>query len=95
MEDHQVEGVQHGEEDPPGPEDVGEPVHQACQELVCQPLYLPAAVSGSCLAVYKLPGIFGSQLLLVGVELQTLHQIDDLERRISVLFVFGHKDTAQ
>ena len=39
VEDHQVEGVQHGEEDPPGPEDVGEPVHQAGQELVCQPLY--------------------------------------------------------
>ena len=36
---HQVQRVQHGEENPPGPENVRELVHQAGQELVCQPLY--------------------------------------------------------
>ena len=30
--------TQHGEEDPPGPEDVGEPVHHVGQELVRQAL---------------------------------------------------------
>ena len=35
---HQVQSVQHGEENLPGPEDVGELINQESQELVSQSL---------------------------------------------------------